>query len=118
MTRQIKIIPPLQVNVSGSIPITVDSVKPVKNPVVSNHPTSGSANTETSFVMTTIKRFNFFNEGLDEIKVSFAAGTSGTIYHSIFPGAFYGEDGIDDQTITVYIQSPSASQRLVAVTWS
>lgn len=91
------------------------SVKPITDLFVLNHVTDPAPNTETSFVTGTIKRFTLFNEGTDAVKVTYAAGQSGTLYKSIKPNGFYGEDGIDDQSLTFYVQSSAASQRLEIV---
>lgn len=117
MTRQIKVIPPLQVTVSGTVPVTVNSIKPVKNPVVTNVMTSAAPNTETSFTVTAIKRLEIYNKGSTTVQLSYAAGTSGTMYLSLTLGSSYIEDNIDDQTIVVYVQASLASQRLEVVTW-
>lgn len=120
MTRQIKFIPPIQVSSATPLPITITgTVKPVKNPVILNPVTDPVPGTETSFSTGVIKRFYIENRGGFLVKISYVMGQSGTIFKSILPtGGFYSEDGLDDVTITFYMQSAGASQRLEVTTWS
>ena len=97
--------------------ISANLLKPVKNPKNQTVITDATPTTETSFSMPLIKRFKMINRGAAVIQYSYQTGDSGVNYASIFPGASTEEVGIDDQTITIYLQSPSPSQRLEVITW-
>lgn len=102
----------------GSFGGTQPLLKPVKNPVNSTVVTSATPATETSFTFVLIKRFKIINRGNAMVQFAYSLGDSGTNYISIPPGSYNEEAGIDDQTITIYLQSPSANQRLEVVQWS
>ena len=103
--------PGILVNLNQSL------LKPVKNPKNFTVTTSVVPDTETSFTMTTIKRFKVINRGAVTVKYSYLAGDSGTNFVSIPPSSSSEEVNIDDQTVTLYLQAPSPSQRLEFVTW-
>jgi hypothetical protein len=105
--------------IGSSIPSPgILTIKPVKNPVNTTVITDPTPNTESNFTLTTIKRFRLVNRGAAIIKYAYYPGDSGTNYGTINPGGSSEEENIDDQTITIYVQSPSASQRLEVVSWS
>lgn len=103
------------VKVTGNLTTTPGGVTVPSN---TTHVTDATPNTETVLVLTTIKRFRVVNRGRVNVKYAFAAGQSGVNYSSIPPNGFIEEDGIFNATITLYIQAPSASQRLEVVTWT
>lgn len=115
MTRPIKFIPPIEAKISA--PITVVN-EGINSPQVLNQTTSASPNTETSILLAAPVRFRIVNRGTAVVKLSFAAGQSGTVFSSLFPNAPYVEDGLSGATITLRVQSPSASQRLELITWA
>lgn len=91
----------------------------VNTPVVDNVSTSGTADTETTFSFpASTKRFLIRNRGGSLVKLSYAVGTSGTDYFSIYPSTDYWEEGIGASALSIYIQSPSPSQVLEILSWS
>jgi hypothetical protein len=104
--------------IGSAIQQDFQTIKPVKNPVNTTVITSATPSTESNFTLVTVKRFCLVNRGTAVIQYAYALGDSGTNYATIYPGAANEEVNIDDQTITIYVQSPSASQRLEVVSWS
>lgn len=118
MARPIKFIPPLQVSVATSPPVTVTGmVTPVKNPVIANLATDPVPGNETSFTLLLVKRFHLINRGSVKVQACFIAGQSATVYRTIYPNSPWSEDAIDAQNLTFYVQAPAASQRLELISW-
>lgn len=77
------------------------------------------ANTEYSHTFPTdTKTFLVQARQNGTIKLTFDAGTSGTVYHSIWPGCFYSIGFIVAASTTIYFQSPTAGLVLELTSWS
>ena len=78
-----------------------------------------AADTEQSFTFPAkTKSFLIQPRGNSKLRLSYAAGMSGTDFYTIRSGAFYGESGIDADTTTIYVQSPQAGLVVELVSWS
>jgi hypothetical protein len=79
-----------------------------------------TANTEVSFSFPTgTKRFELRARNTAVLKLSYAAGQSGSTFLSIPAGSSYLEDGIDpSMAITIYLQTAVASTTVEIVSWS
>lgn len=78
-----------------------------------------SSNTEYSYSLPagTI-RFEIKLRSLNALlKLSFVSGESGTTYITIPYGSSYREDDVKGTPISLYFQSPTASQVLEVKTW-
>ena len=90
----------------------------VFDPVVENIAIT-LANTEVTHVLPLgTKRFLLKLRHAAILKLSYAVGTSGTIYSTLPSGAWYSEDRIGAGTTTLYFQSTSASQIAEITSWS
>lgn len=86
---------------------SVSRLAGVTVPVVENVALT-TANTEVVHALPgDTKEFLIQARGAATIKLSFDAGQSGTVYHTIYPGSFYALDGISASLVTLYLQSPS-----------
>lgn len=103
------------VKVTGNLSTTPGGATAALNTTVT---TSATPNTETSFTLATIKSFRVTNRGRAIVKYAFASGDSGLNYASLTPNASFWEEGIFNSSVTLYIQSPSPSQRLEVVSWT
>lgn len=69
-----------------------------------------TANTEVQHDLPAdTKVFYVQARGRSRIQLSYNAGESGTVYHTIYPGAFFALDGISAPLVTLYLQSPTAN---------
>jgi hypothetical protein len=77
-----------------------------------------TADTEQSLALRMgTKGFILSNEGLGLIKLSYTAGTSGTQYTSIYPGAVFSICMLGDKATTLYFQSPLGSKVFEILSW-
>lgn len=78
------------------------------------------ANTEYTFSLPSgIKNFSFQTREGGLIKVAKTLGQSGITYFSIYPGVTYNIESVTgNSTITIYVQSPKASQTLEVIYWT
>lgn len=77
------------------------------------------ADTEVSHVLPTgTKRFLIKLRDAAIMKLSYAVGTSGTVFLTIPKNCFYSEERIGAGTTTLYLQSPTASQTVEISSWS
>ena len=92
----------------------------VTTPTIANFTTSATPNTETSYAFPAkTKRFSLKNRGNGMLKIAYASGQSGTTYWSLPPATSYEETEINVNTqVTIYLQSPIASQVLEVISWS
>jgi len=107
-------------SITGALAGTLDlSGLTVTTPVIVNQ-SIVSANTEYSYALpANTKRFKIQNRNEGLVKLSYNTGESGTKYWSIFPGQQYdGENISDTASLTIYYQSPKASQTLEVISWS
>lgn len=63
------------------------------------------------------KAFLIQARGNARLNLSYTSGESGTIYRTIWPGSFVGQDGISSATTTVYLQSPTAGAIVELESW-
>ena len=81
--------------------------------------TIAAANVEQSHTFpANTKAFMLQARGNAKIKMSFDAGTSGTTFHTIWPGAFYCRDSIAAASTTIYFQSPLAGLVVELTSWA
>lgn len=65
------------------------------------------------------KRFLIKNRMNGVVQLSYSLGTSGTTYETIPRGVFYMEENINPGVaVTLYLQSPSASQIIEVTSWA
>jgi hypothetical protein len=106
--------------VSGAIsPQDTQPVDPVSGsfPVIDNI-TCTLANTEYSLTLTTnTRKFNITTRQGNELKLSFIASQSGTVYRTIPAGAEYSELFIGDSSLTLYFQSPKSDTIVEVIHW-
>lgn len=78
------------------------------------------ANTEYAFVMPSgAKNFSFQTREGGSLKIANVSGQSGTTYFTLFPGQTYNIESVTgSNTITLYVQSPKASQTLEVIYWT
>lgn len=78
-----------------------------------------TANTEVFYILPSgSKRFAIQNRNDGIIKLAYAAGTSGSVYYTVWPGDEFAEDNIQyAATITIYMQSPKAVQTVEIRSW-
>lgn len=105
--------------VSGSNTGLTTSVNPlVTNPTIVNL-SIPLANTEVSYVFPAgTKRFSLQNRFDGKITLAYAVGDSGILYYTIWPGNEFAENNIHvSASITIYVQSPKASQIIEIRSW-
>lgn len=101
---------------SGEVTANVNLT--VTTPTIARPVTSGTPNTETSYALpNSSRRFLISNQGSSIIKLAFASGQSGTLYKTLEPYSFYSESNLGAVNLTLYFQSPGASQQLEVVSW-
>lgn len=78
-----------------------------------------TANTEVAYSLPAgTKRFALQNRSDGIIRLAYAAGTSGTLYYTVWPGDEFAEDNIHfASTINIYVQSPKPSQTVEIRSW-
>jgi hypothetical protein len=90
----------------------------VFDPIVENVAITLASTEVTHALPTGTKRFLIKLRGLAILKLSYAVGTSGTVFSTIHPGTFYSESRIGAASTTLYFQSPAASQTAEITSWS
>lgn len=94
-----------------------DDVSLVFDPTIENVPLP-VANTEVDHTLPMgTKTFIIQNRDTGLLKLALTDTESGTTYLTIFPGCFYCLSGIDVKSLTLHIQSPSASQTVEISSW-
>jgi len=90
----------------------------VGRPIIANE-TMTSSNTEYSYdIPAGTKRFEIKLRALNALlKLAFVSGESGTNYITIPYGGSYVENDVKAGPITLYFQSPKASQVAEIKTW-
>lgn len=84
---------------------SVSTILGITQPVVANVALT-AANTEVSHLLpANTKAFFVECRQFATLKLSFAVGTSGTVYRTIRPGTFFSLDGLTGATATLYLQS-------------
>lgn len=92
----------------GSVSSTSVSVLAgITQPVVENVLLATAATEVAHSLPADTKVFFIQARGNAKLQLSFDAGESGTVYHTIYPGSFYALDGISAPLVTLYLQSPS-----------
>jgi hypothetical protein len=77
-----------------------------------------TAGTEYSYSLPSgTKKFLIKLRGGSEFKVAYSATTSGTIYISVAKYNWYGESDMDLSGLTIYFQSPTASETAEIISW-
>ncbi len=91
----------------------------VSTPTIVNT-TLTTANTEYSHIFgADTKKFTIKNRGAGQVKIAYILGDSGTTYITIWPGGVYEAPCLDlSATLTVYMQSPKASQLIEIASWA
>lgn len=90
---------------------------PVQTPTIYNVAVT-LANTEYSQVLATnTRRFSISIRGIAELKLAYILGNSGTIFKKIPAGTEYTENDLDLTGVTLYFQSPMASQTVEIIQW-
>ncbi len=80
--------------------------------------TIAAANTEQSHTFPAYtKAIQIKARGNGRILMAFDAGTSGTVYQTIWPGAVYTQENIGSASTTIYFQSPIAGLILELTSW-
>lgn len=101
---------------SGGIPVTAN-IPGVTAPTIQNF-TISSANTEYSYTFPpSTKRFLVKLRDPGALKVAYTSGDTATLYVTIPPNCFYGEDELEAISITLYFQSPVAGSIVELVSW-
>lgn len=105
--------------VSGALTGTVGTDVPKHTTGKVENAVCTLANTEYSHTFpANTKTFLVQARGNGTIKLSFDVGESGTVYHSIWPGAYYAMGFIVEPSTTIYFQSPVAGLVLELTSWS
>ena len=91
----------------------------VSTPTISNV-TLGSANTESSIALPSgTKKFRLRARGSAKLQLAYNSGNSDSTYFTIMPGNVYTENHINSTaSLTIYIQSNTASATVELVAWS
>ena len=78
-----------------------------------------TANTEYSFLLPSgCRQFLVKLRGAATLQVAYSMGDSGTTYFTVPRNCFYAESDLKIETaVTLYFQSPVASQELEILTW-
>lgn len=94
------------------------TIPPVTTPTIYNVAVT-LANTEYSQALSaSTKRFSIKMRGFSDLKLAYVSGQSGTIFITIPGGSSYEEINLAGTTaLTLYFQSPSASQDVEVVQW-
>lgn len=89
------------------------------NPTVANINMPLAA-TEYSYVLpTNTKKFYIqLRDPSAELKLAYAAGTSGTTYVTVHRGCWFGEADLSVTGVTLYFQSSVSSQTAEIVSWT
>lgn len=95
------------------------SVEGATNPLVSNVSLPTAATEVGILLPNDTKQFLIkLRDPLAKLQLSYASGQSGIVYFTISPGCFYSDSDLSISGITLYVQSPSASQVVELVTWT
>lgn len=89
------------------------------NPDINNVPLA-AANTEYSLALpANTKRFMLKLRQRSILQVAYTVGDSATKYFTLWPGCVYTEESLNFSSgITLYVQSPTASQMVELVVWT
>lgn len=89
----------------------------VDNPTIANV-SLPTANTEVSYAFpANTKEFYLQNRENGLIKFSYTATESGTLYKTLWPGGVLTRERLSKDNLTIYLQSPLASQVVEVVSW-
>jgi len=105
---------------AGSIQEVTGSVgiSGATSPLISNV-SLALANTEIGIVLpSNCKKVELKLRDKKVLQISYTSGQSGTVYKTLWPGCVLTVDGIDASGVTIYVQSPSASQVVELETWT
>ena len=85
--------------------------------LVATHTTSGTADSETSFSISPgTLRFCVQTRDSALIRISGVSGFT-SVYHTLWPGAFWSSGPLNGSGVTVYVSSPKPSQTLEIMGW-
>jgi hypothetical protein len=90
----------------------------VTTPLNTTIMTDPTPSTETSFSLVGVKRYRMTNRGNAILRYAFASGGTSTNYATLYPNGTVEELDIISPAVTIYIQSPSPSQRIEVVSWN
>lgn len=89
------------------------------NPLVQNVSMS-TANTEYSFTLPAgTRQFELRSRQAGKLQLSYTAGTTATLYRTIWPGTAYSESNLLlTAALDIYVQSTKGSDILEVVSWA
>lgn len=104
---------------SGGAPGPVITIEGATNPLISNVLLNIAATEVGILLPAGCKQFLIrLRDALSKLQISYESGASGTTYLTLSPGCFYSDSDLSITGITLYVQSPSASQVVELVTWT
>lgn len=102
----------------AATPVPVDLTPAVQSPTITNL-SAPTADTEVSLAIPDgTRKMTVRVRGTANAQFAFVATESGTKYITIPRGSNYSEDGLNTSSLTLYIQTDSASQIIEVLTWS
>ena len=107
-------MPAISSSLQANVNATIQGVTTPLNATL----TLTTANTEYSHAFAAnTKRFLIHNRSAGLIKLAYTSTESGSNFLSIYPGTMYTEGQISAGSLTIYMQSPTASKVVEIVSW-
>lgn len=98
--------------------VTLTALPSLTSPSIQNS-TIAVADTEQSYIFpVNTQTFLIRPRGGATLRIAFAAGTSGSDYLTVSPGAFYSQDNVAISPLTIYFQSPTAGLVVELISWA
>jgi hypothetical protein len=103
----------------GGVPLSgTVQISGATSPLISNIALTTAATEVGIALPANCKKFELKLRDTRVLKIAYVLGDSGTTYRTLWPGCVWTVEGIDAAGLTIYVQSPSASQIVELETWT